>query len=136
MNAKEYLSQVQTLRHLLTCREGELSYWQGVANNITASNFEPHYNATRSTSAAFERAIEKVDEIQRAVDSAIIELVNKCDEINRAIDALSDIQEQTILRYHYLEDLPLYQAGRRMKISESTVYRIHANALKNLKVPE
>lgn len=136
MTAKEYLSQVQYLKRMIECRRKELTYWEDIATSISGSNFEPHYNATRRTSAQYESAIEKIDEIQRDIDSAVIKLVDLCNKINKAIDELDSIQEQLMLRYRYLEGKTSFDVREIMNMSDSTVYRIHASALRNFKIPE
>ncbi len=131
MTAKEYLSQAQHLGNLIDCRMRELEYWRNMAHNLSASNFEPHYNATRSTSATYEHAVEKMDEIQRDIDEKIIHLVDMRDKVNSAIDMLENKEEQIVLRYRYIENFTWNAIGDVMGYSRSTILRIHGNALIN-----
>ena len=135
MTAKEYLNRAQNIKRLIDCRQREIEYWQDIARSISASNFEPHYNATRSTSASYERAVEKVDEIQRSIDDKIIELVATLSEVNGCIDQLDREEEQILLRCRYVDNLSWQEIGELMQLSKSSLFRIHDSALKKIRIP-
>ena len=136
MTAKEYLGQVQGLKYLIECRKREIEYWKDIAQGISASNCEPHYNATRNTSASYVNAVEKVVCLQQELNEKIIELVDLCKKINVAIDAIPSVEEQIVLRYRYLENYTRISIGAVLKQSERNVYRIHNNGLKHFSIPE
>ena len=131
MTAIEYLSQVQVLREHIADRNRELECWRSMARSISASNCEPHYNATKNTTASYTRAVEKADEIQREIEELFSEMVALCDKINILIDKMSDVNEQIVLRYRYIENYTWSAIGKSMGYSRSTILRIHGDAIKN-----
>ncbi|MBQ1388892.1 MAG: DUF1492 domain-containing protein [Clostridia bacterium] len=135
MTAKEYLSQLKNLRRLIDCRKHELKYWQDMASSISASNFEPHYNASRNTTASYVRTIEKVVAIQQDIDSKIIELVNLCEKVNKAIDQIPDFDEQLVLRYRYIDESDWKDIGAALNQSVRNIYRIHNRGLEHFSIP-
>ena len=94
MTVMEFLNQVEELKEYIESRKREAECWRSMARSISASNFEPHYNATRTTSAQYEKAIERADEIERDIESKYADMVRVCDEINAKIDKLKNVDEQ------------------------------------------
>ena len=135
MTAKEYLYRAQNIKMLIDCRKREIAYWEDIARSISASNFEPHYNATRNTSASYERAVEKIDEIQHNIDDKIIELVTVLNEVNVCIDQLDREEEQILLRCRYVDNLSWHEIGELMQLSKSSLFRIHDSALRKIQIP-
>ena len=131
MTAKEYLKQVSVLQKYIKSRQRELACWQSMAQSISASNCEPHYNATKNTTAAYTRAVEKADEIEREINEKISEMMELCDRINALIDRMTDVNEQMVLRYRYIENFTWNAIGESIGYSRSTVLRIHEQAIKN-----
>ena len=136
MTAKEYLNQACHLDALINCRLCEIDYWRDMAQSVSGSNFEPHYNPNHPTEAPFVKCIGKIDEIQRSVEEKVAQLIQLRDEIDSRIDMLSNHEEQILLRYRYLDGLSWEQIERMMCVSKSTVHRIHGAALQNFSVPQ
>lgn len=132
MTAMDFLNRVQECRDYIERRTRELECWNSMATSLSASNFEPHYNATKNTSAQYERAIEKADEVQRDIEAKYAEMVIICDEINSKIDKLHNIDEQIILRYRHIENLKWGPIAKALHYSRSTVNRIYNDALDHL----
>ena len=132
MTAMEFLTQVQDIREYIDSRTCEMECWRSMARSIPASNFEPHYNATRNTSAVYVSAIEKADEIQRDIDTKYATMIEKCNEINAVIDLLSDVDEKILLRYRYIEHRSWADIGTIMSVSYSTIKRIHKSAINKI----
>lgn len=136
MNAKEYLKQARKLDALINCRMRELQYWRELADGVSGCNFQPHYNPNTPTEAPFVRCIEKIDAIERELDTKIDALVDLKREIGAAIDKLEDHDEQLLLRYRYFENRSWEEIGHMLHVSSRTVHRIHGSALQNFSVPE
>ena len=132
MTVMEFLNQVEELKEYIESRKREAECWRSMARSISASNFEPHYNATRTTSAQYEKAIERADEIERDIESKYADMVRVCDEINAKIDKLKNVEEQIVLRYRHVENLKWASIAKTMHYSRSTVSRIYNDAINHL----
>ena len=132
MTVMEFLNQVQELKGYIESRKREAECWRSMARSIPASNFEPHYNATRNTSAVYVNAVEKADEIQRDINTQYATMIEKCNEINAVIDTLSNVDEKILLRYRYIENRSWVDIGEIMGVSYSTIKRIHRSAIKKV----
>ena len=136
MTVKEYLKQAKKLDALINCRRRELQYWRSLADGVTGSNFQPHYNPNTPTEAPFVRCIEKIDAIERELDTKIDALVDLKRSMSAAIDQLEDHDEQLLLRYRYFENRSWEEIGGLLHVSSRTVHRIHGSALRNFSVPQ
>ena len=136
MTVKEYLKQAKKLDALINCRMRELQYWRSLADGVTGSNFQPHYNPNTPTEAPFVRCIEKIDAIERELDTKIDALVDLKRSMSAAIDQLEDHDEQLLLRYRYFENRSWEEIGGLLHVSSRTVHRIHGSALRNFSVPQ
>lgn len=136
MTAKEYLNQARHLDALINSRLREIDYWRDLSSSVSNSNFDgmPH-SPNRPTEAPFARCIEKIDEIQRSVEEKVAHLIRLRDEINTQIDILDSREEQTLLRYRYIDGFTWEEIARMLDVSIRTVHRIHGSALKNFIVP-
>lgn len=132
MTVMEFLNQVQELKGYIEVRKREAECWRSMARSISASNFEPHYDATRNTSAQYEKAIERADEIERDIEEKQAQLVEVCEEVNTIIDKLNDAEKQMVLRYRYVEGFKWADVARVINRSRSTVIRIHNEAVEKL----
>ena len=135
MTAKEYLLQAKHLDDIINCRLRELNYWRSLSLSISGSRFEEHHNPNKPTEAPFVRCVEKIDEIERDVNTKIDALINLRGKINKAIDMMDNYDEQLLLRYRYLDSLTWRKISEIMLVSIRTVYRIHGTALQNFRVP-
>ena len=136
MTAKEYLNQARHLDALINSRLREIDYWKDLSNSVSGSGFEAHYNPNRPTEAPFVRCIEKIDEIQRSVEEKVAHLIQLRDEMNTQIDMLDSREEQTLLRYRYIDGFTWEEIARMLNVSVRTVHRIHGAALQNFIVPD
>ena len=136
MTAKEYLNQARHLDALINSRLREIDYWKDLSNSVSGSGFEAHYNSGRPTEAPFVRCIENIDEIQRSVEEKVAYLIQLRDEMNKQIDMLDSREEQTLLRYRYIDGFSWEEIARVLNVSLRTVHRIHGAALQNFIVPE
>ncbi len=137
MTAKEYLNQARHLDALINSRLREIDYWRDLSSNVSSTNFDgmPH-SPNRPTEAPFVRCIEKIDEIQRNVEEKVAHLIQLRDEMNTQIDMMDSREEQTLLRYRYIDGFTWEEIARVMNVSLRTVHRIHGAALQNFIVPD
>lgn len=90
---------------------------------------------TRVTTSKINTAENKLLETLQLKDEAIEQLnalVNERMEVIDMIDQLDEIDEWLVLTMLYVNNLPLDQICKEMKISKVNVYRIRKQALENL----
>lgn len=137
MTAKEYLNQARYLDALINSRLREIDYWRDLSSSVSSTNFDgmPH-SPNRPTEVPFVRCIEKIDEIQRNVEEKVAHLIQLRDEMNTQIDMMDSREEQTLLRYRYIDGFTWEEIARVLNVSLRTVHRIHGAALQNFIVPD
>lgn len=90
----------------------------------------PHaHNATDLSSYA-----AKVDELEREIVAARYRRICAFEQVRNCIEALEDEREKLLLTYRYLRGLKWEEICVKMDYKWRQVHRIHARALKNLKM--
>ena len=90
----------------------------------------PHaHNATDLSGYA-----AKVDELEREIVAARYRRICAFEQVRDCIEALEDEREKLLLTYRYLRGLKWEEICVKMDYKWRQVHRIHANALKNLKM--
>lgn len=90
---------------------------------------------TRVTTSKINTTENKLLEILQLKDEVIEQintLVNERIEVMDLIDQLDEIEEWLVLTMLYVNNLPLAQTCREMKISKVNVYKIRKQALEKL----
>ena len=76
----------------------------------------------------------KVDEIEQELVAARYCRICAFQEVQKRIEAMEDEREKDLLTYRYLKGLKWEEVCVRMDYKWRQVHRIHAKALKNLKM--
>lgn len=76
----------------------------------------------------------KVDEIEQELVAARYNRICAFQEVQRRIESMEDEREKDLLTYRYLKGLKWEEVCVRMDYKWRQVHRIHAKALKNLKM--
>lgn len=76
----------------------------------------------------------KVDEIEQELVTARYNRICAFQEVQRRIESMEDEREKDLLTYRYLKGLKWEEVCVRMDYKWRQVHRIHAKALKNLKM--
>ena len=76
----------------------------------------------------------KVDEIEQELVAARYSRICAFQEVQKRIEAMEDEREKDLLTYRYLKGLKWEEVCVRMDYKWRQVHRIHAKALKNLKM--
>ena len=74
-------------------------------------------------------------DLEREINADIDRLVDLKAEARKAINAVSDPVQQLILELRYLCYKPWLEIMEELGLSETSIYRIHGEALKNFMVP-
>ena len=136
MTPREYLEQAEHLDQLIVSNLVELERLHLTKSNISPPSLEPHYNATRNTTAPFVYKVEKLMLLEDEIRNETNRLAELRTQIRQTIDSVPNTDERLVLRYRYLQSLTWEEIAMKMHMCNSSVRRWHDLALKHLKLPE
>ena len=135
MNAKEYLSQVMYIDRRIDSKLEQVMTLRETATKATATLSDmPRSDSPNLQS--MENTIVKIVDLENEINRDIDRLVDLKAEVRQLIAALENPEQQLILELRYLCFKQWSAIMEEMGISETSVYRIHGEALKNIVVPE
>lgn len=135
MSPKQYLRQAYRLNELLNSETEELSLLRQFVNNITTSDLSKKPSGSKNKDAPYTNAVNRIVDLEAKINREIDEYARLKDEIRETINGLTDNDEKLLLRCRYVNFLTWNEICEKMNISMRTVHRIHASALKNIKIP-
>lgn len=135
MNAKEYLSQAMHIDQRINSKLEQVMKLRETAANCTATLSGMPRSDSPNTQKMAE-TVNKIVDLEREINADIDRLVDLKAEAREAINQVDDPLQQLILEMRYLCYHPWQEIVERLGVSETSVYRIHGEALKNFAVPE
>ena len=136
MTAKDYLKQAYRLDHRINSDLAELERLRLMACSIRASGLDEHYNPNRAAEAPYVRRLERIWELEKAIDNEVDLLVDLKEQVRGVIDMVSNKDEQMVLRYRYIHNMTWEQIGDELHADSRTVRRWHGSALTHVVLPE
>ena len=136
MTAKQYLKQGYRLNELTNSDLEELVRLKALSTSISSPNWSgmPHA-PNRPTEAPFAKCIGKIIDLEASINAEIDHFVDLKKDIREAINTLQNPNERLVLKLRYIEFLKWEAVASKMDLSLKQVYRIHGNALQNVKIP-
>ncbi len=135
MSAKEYLSQAMYIDQRINSKLEQVMTLRETATKATATLSDmPRSDSPNLQS--MENTIVKIVDLENEINRDIDRLVDLKAEVRQLIAALENPEQQLILELRYLCFKQWSAIMEEMGISETSVYRIHGEALKNIFVPE
>ena len=135
MSAKEYLSQAMYIDQRINSKLEQVMTLRETATKATATLTDmPRSDSPNLQS--MENTIVKIVDLENEINRDIDRLVDLKAEVRQLIAALENPEQQLILELRYLCFKQWSTIMEEMGISETSVYRIHGEALKNIVVPE
>ena len=135
MNAKEYLSQVMHIDQRINSKLEQVVKLRESATKATATLSDMPRPDSHSMQT-MENTICKIVDLEREINADIDALVDLKTQARRVIGQLKNPDQQLVLELRYLCYRPWTDIMEELGISETSVYRIHGEALKNIIVPE
>lgn len=80
--------------------------------------------------------VAAVIEDDRRLNEQVDLFVHVKEQVRRAIREIGDAQLQALLEFRYMSGLSWQQVANRMYVDRRTISRLHAKALRRLRVPE
>ena len=135
MNAKEYLSQVMHIDQRINSKLEQVVKLRESATKATAT-LSDMLRPDSHSMQTMENTICKIVDLEREINADIDALVDLKTQARRVIGQLKNPDQQLVLELRYLCYRPWTDIMEELGISETSVYRIHGEALKNIIVPE
>lgn len=135
MNAKEYLSQAMHIDQRINSKLEQVMKLREAATKATATLSDmPRPDSPNIQ--AMESTICKIVDLEREINEDVDRLVDLKAEARRVIQQITEPDQQLVLELRYLCYKPWTEIMSEIGYSEATLYRLHGEALKNIRIPE
>lgn len=135
MNAKEYLSQAMHIDQRISSKLEQVMKLREAATKATATLCDmPRPDSPNIQ--AMESTICKIVDLEREINEDVDRLIDLKAEARRVIQQITEPDQQLVLELRYLCYKPWTEIMSEIGYSEATLYRLHGEALKNIRVPE
>lgn len=135
MNAKEYLSQAMHIDQRISSKLEQVMKLREAATKATATLSDmPRPDSPNIQ--AMESTICKIVDLEREINEDVDRLIDLKAEARRVIQQITEPDQQLVLELRYLCYKPWTEIMSEIGYSEATLYRLHGEALKNIRVPE
>ena len=131
MNAKEYLSKVMHIDQRINSKLEQVVKLRESATKATATLSDMPRSDSQSMQT-MENTICKIVDLEREINADIDALVDIKAQARRVIGQLKDPDQQLVLELRYLCYRSWTDIMNELGVSETSVYRIHGEALKNI----
>lgn len=122
MTAKEFLNQAYRLNELIDSDVEELERLLNLATRISVPNFGERVQTSRNPDPPFVRYLDDIVDMEQKITESLEKVENR--------------EERLLLTYRYLDNRTWEQIASMLSVSDRTVHRIHASALRNFSVPD
>ena len=136
MTSKEYLRQAYRLDQKINSDIEEVARLREMAASISAPALGDRVQTSRMSEAPFVRSGGKIMLLEEKINREIDTLVDLKEQMREVIEAVTDRDEQMVLRYRYVHNLTWEQIGTEMNADERTIRRWHGSALLHVRLPE
>ena len=122
VTAKEFLNQAYRLNELIDSDVEELERLLNLATRISVPNFGERVQTSRNPDPPFVRYLDDIVDMEQKITESLEKVENR--------------EERLLLTYRYLDNRTWEQIASMLSVSDRTVHRIHASALRNFSVPD
>ncbi len=136
MTAKQYLESAYRLNELISNDISELERLRDLCKSISSPNLSGVHSGSRKNEAPFTKTVEKIVDLEETINTEIDSFIDLKKELRDVINSVENPNEKLLLRLRYIEFMTWEQIAERMSYSVVQVYRIHSNALRNVKIPK
>ena len=136
MTSKEFLRQAYRLDQRIQSDIEELARLRAMSVSISAPVSGEKVQASLPSDAPFARCVEKILLLEEKINAEIDVLVGLKEQIREVIAAVSNTDEQMVLRCRYVHNMTWEEIGSEMKANARTVRRWHGAALLHVTMPK
>ena len=91
---------------------------------------------SRNPDPPFVRYLDDIMDMEQKIHRELCELVVLKKKITESLEKVENREERLLLTYRYLDNRTWEQIASMLSVSDRTVHRIHASALRNISVPD
>ena len=132
MTTKEYLNRANVLNKKITKDKEIIANLKDAAMNTSANVSDERVQTSAPTGSRMSTFVEMIVELENSVNRQEQELMVVRDEITTEINKITDIKQRLVLQLRYLDYYSWSNIAGVLCCSESLVYKIHSDGLKNL----
>ena len=137
MDSKQYLKQAYRLDELIRFNQKELDELHDLSTTLSATDYsKDKVQTSLPGDASYTNIIAKIDELERVIKEDIERLLSLKIEIRDVISSVQNNDERLLLNLRYLHFSTWEEICFEMSVSMRTAHRIHAMALRSVKIPE
>ena len=133
--AKKYLSQAFGLNQRIESKLGQIEELHDLATKATVTYSDMPKNPNRGHSR-MEDCICKILDLESEINQDMIQLVELKKDIIGRIKAVESTELQTVLELRYLSYMRWEEIAIELGYGIDNVFRLHRNALDEIKIPE
>ena len=133
--AKKYLSQAFGLNQRIESKLGQIEELHDLAKKATVTYSDMPKNPNRGHSR-MEDCICKIIDLESEINQDMIQLVELKKDIIGRIKAVESTELQTVLELRYLSYMRWEEIAIELGYGIDNVFRLHRNALDEIKIPE
>lgn len=132
MTTKEYLNRAYVLNKKIIKDKEIIANLKDSAMNTSANVSDERVQTSAPTGSRMSTFVEMIVELEEGVNKQETELKIVRDEITTEINKIPDIKQRLVLQLRYLNYYSWSAIAGVLCCSESLVYKIHSDGLKNL----
>lgn len=132
MTTKEYLNRAYVLNKKIKKDKEIIANLKDAAMNTSANVSDERVQTSTPTGSRMSTFVEMIVELENSVNKQEQELKVVRDEITIEINKITDIKQRLVLQLRYLDYYSWSNIAGVLCCSESLVYKIHSDGLKNL----
>lgn len=132
MTTKEYLNRAYVLNKKIKKDKEIIANLKDAAMNTSANVSDERVQTSAPTGSRMSTFVEMIVELENSVNKQEQELKVVRDEITTEINKITDIKQRLVLQLRYLDYYSWSNIAGVLCCSESLVYKIHSDGLKNL----
>ena len=132
MTTKEYLNRAYVLNKKIKKDKEIIANLKDAAMNTSANVSDERVQTSAPTGSRMSTFVEMIVERENSVNKQEQELKVVRDEITTEINKITDIKQRLVLQLRYLDYYSWSNIAGVLCCSESLVYKIHSDGLKNL----
>jgi len=134
MTTKEYLSQILQIDHRIQAKLEQAEKLRGLATKITTT-FSDMPRVPGHSQQSMEEAVCKLVDLQKKINADVDRMIDLRQEVMTIIESVPVKEQRYLLEWRYLNGWTWGVIARGLGYDRSSVYRIHAEVLKKLKIP-
>ena len=131
MTVKEYLVQVFAIQKIINAKKTHIEYLKDMQGLFGTSFSKDGVKAKRKVDKTAD-AVIKIEKAKEDCENELLRLFSLQEEIKTLIESGTHGKHRLILYEHYILLKKWEQVARDTNYSESQVYKIHGEALKQL----